>query len=58
MPRALWEAMAGLAVGLYLIEGKYDLAKEQLSTIERLCGKDCEYYYQDLTVALTEAHAL
>jgi len=28
----------------YVIEGKYDLAKEQLSTIEKLCSKDCEYY--------------
>ena len=41
----------------YVIEGKYDLAKEQLSTIEKLCGKDCEYY-EDLAGALTEAHAL
>ena len=24
----------------YVIEGKYDLAKEQLSTIEKLCSKD------------------
>jgi len=41
----------------YVIEGKYDLAKEQLSTIEKLCGTDCEYY-QDLADALTGAHAL
>ena len=41
----------------YIIEGKYDLAKQQLSTIENLCGKDCEYY-EDLAEALTEAHAL
>jgi tetratricopeptide (TPR) repeat protein len=41
----------------YVIEGKYDLAKEQLSTIEKLCGKDCEYY-EDLADALTGAHAL
>jgi tetratricopeptide (TPR) repeat protein len=41
----------------YVIEGKYDLAKEQLSTIERLCSKNCEYY-EDLADALTEAHAL
>jgi tetratricopeptide (TPR) repeat protein len=41
----------------YVIEGKYDLAKEQLSTIEKLCSKDCEYY-EDLAGALTEAHAL
>ena len=41
----------------YIIEGKYDLAKQQLSTIERLCGRDCGYY-EDLAEALTEAHAL
>jgi tetratricopeptide (TPR) repeat protein len=41
----------------YVIEGKYDLAKEQLSMIERLCSKNCEYY-EDLADALTEAHAL
>jgi Flp pilus assembly protein TadD len=41
----------------YIIEGKYDLAKQQLSTIETLCGKDCEYY-EDLADALTQAHAL
>jgi len=41
----------------YVIEGKYDLAKEQLSTIEKLCSKDCEYY-EDLAGALTGAHAL
>ena len=41
----------------YVIEGKYDLAKAQLSTIEKLCSKDCEYY-EDLADALTEAHAL
>ena len=34
-----------------------NLAREQLSTIEKLCGKDCEYY-EDLAEALTEAHAL
>ena len=29
----------------YVIQGKFDLAKEQLATIEKLCGsKDCEYY--------------
>src|ERR1700759_5260875 len=27
----------------YVIEGKFYLAKEQLSTIEKLCSKDCEY---------------
>ena len=36
----------------YVIEGKYDLAKAQLATIEKLCGKDCEYY-EDLAEALT-----
>jgi Flp pilus assembly protein TadD len=42
----------------YVIEGKYDLAKDQLATIEKLCGsKDCEYY-QDLADALEKAHAL
>jgi tetratricopeptide (TPR) repeat protein len=41
----------------YIIERKYDLAKQQLSTIETLCGKDCKYY-EDLAEALTEAHAL
>ena len=41
----------------YIIEGKYDLAKEQLATIEKLCGTECEYY-QDLADALTQAHAL
>jgi hypothetical protein len=41
----------------YVIEGKFDLAKDQLSTIEKLCGKDCEYY-EDLSEALEQAHAL
>jgi tetratricopeptide (TPR) repeat protein len=42
----------------YVIEGKYDLAKGQLATIEKLCGsKDCEYY-EDLADALEKAHAL
>jgi tetratricopeptide (TPR) repeat protein len=42
----------------YVIQGKYDLAKDQLATIERLCGsKDCEYY-EDLADALKTAHAL
>ena len=41
----------------YIIEGKYDLAKEQLATIEKLCGSKCEYY-EDLANALTQAHAL
>ena len=41
----------------YVIEGKFDLAKDQLATIEKLCGKECEYY-QDLSEALEQAHAL
>jgi tetratricopeptide (TPR) repeat protein len=41
----------------YVIKGKYDLAKEQLSTIEKICGTDCEYY-EDLARALMEAYAL
>ena len=29
----------------YVIEGKFDLAKDQLATIEKICGsQDCEYY--------------
>jgi tetratricopeptide (TPR) repeat protein len=42
----------------YVIQGKYDLAKDQLATIEKLCGStDCEYY-EDLSGALKTAHAL
>ena len=41
----------------YVIEGKYDLAKDQLATIQTLCGTECEYY-EDLAEALDEAHAL
>ena len=41
----------------YVIEGKYDLAKDQLATIGKLCGTECEYY-EDLSDALTKAHAL
>jgi tetratricopeptide (TPR) repeat protein len=42
----------------YVIQGKFDLAKDQLSTIEKLCGsKTCEYY-EDLSEALERAHAL
>ena len=36
---------------------EFDLAKDQLSTIEKLCGKGCEYY-QDLSETLEQAHAL
>ena len=42
----------------YVIEGNFDLAKDQLATIEKICGsKDCEYY-GELAKALTDAHAL
>jgi tetratricopeptide (TPR) repeat protein len=42
----------------YVIQRKFGLAKDQLSTIERLCGsKECEYY-EDLADALVKAHAL
>ena len=42
----------------YVIQGKFDLAKEQLATIEKLCGsKGCEYFH-DLAEALEQAHAL
>jgi tetratricopeptide (TPR) repeat protein len=42
----------------YVIQGKFDLAKDQLATIEKLCGsKECEYY-EDLADALKTAHAL
>ena len=42
----------------YVIQGKFDLAKDQLATIEKLCGsKECEYY-EDLAEALDKAHAL
>jgi tetratricopeptide (TPR) repeat protein len=41
----------------YVIQGKFDLAKDQLTTIEKLCGSDCEYY-KDLANALTQARAL
>jgi tetratricopeptide (TPR) repeat protein len=42
----------------YVIQGKFDLAKEQLATIEKLCGsKECENY-EDLADALKTAHAL
>jgi tetratricopeptide (TPR) repeat protein len=42
----------------YVLQGKFDLAKAQLDTIGQLCGmSDCEYY-QRLTKAMTDAHAL
>jgi len=41
----------------YVIEGKFDLAKEQLARIEKICGKDCQYY-GELEKALEDVHAL
>ena len=41
----------------YVIEGKYDLAKDQLATIEKICGKDC-LFYGELEKALKDARAL
>jgi hypothetical protein len=41
----------------YVIEGKYDLAKDQLATIGKICGSSCEYN-EELSDSLTKAHAL
>ena len=42
----------------YVIEGKFDLAKDQLAKIEKICGsKECEYY-DELAKALDDAKAL
>jgi tetratricopeptide (TPR) repeat protein len=41
----------------YVIEGKFALAKEQLATIEKICGKDC-LFYSELEKALKDARAL
>ena len=41
----------------YVIEGKFDLAREQLATIEKICGKDC-VFYGELEKALKDASAL
>jgi Flp pilus assembly protein TadD len=42
----------------YVIQGKFDLAKDQLATIEKICGsKDCAYY-GELAETLKEANAL
>ena len=42
----------------YVIQGKFDLAKEQLATIQKLCGgTECEEY-EDLSDAITQAHGL
>jgi Flp pilus assembly protein TadD len=38
----------------YVIQGKLDLAKEQLATIRSLCGTDCEEY-EDLANAISSA---
>jgi len=42
----------------YVIEGKFDLAKEQLAAIEKVCGSTTCEYYADLAKALEDAHAL
>jgi tetratricopeptide (TPR) repeat protein len=39
----------------YVLQGKFDLAKDQLTTIEKLCGKECKYY-EDLADAIRQAH--
>ncbi len=41
----------------YIVEGKYELAKDQLAAIGKLCGPECTYY-EDLANALAQAHAL
>jgi tetratricopeptide (TPR) repeat protein len=41
----------------YVIQGKFDLAKEQLSKIRTICGSGCEEY-EDLQKALVAAHSL
>jgi tetratricopeptide (TPR) repeat protein len=42
----------------YVIEGKFDLAKDQLQTIQRLCGStECEEY-EDLSEAIEKAQNL
>jgi tetratricopeptide (TPR) repeat protein len=42
----------------YVIQGKFDLAKEQLDKIKAICGAtDCEEY-EDLHKAITDAHNL
>jgi tetratricopeptide (TPR) repeat protein len=42
----------------YVIQGKIDLAREQLTTIKTLCGStDCEYY-QELDKAIKTAQPL
>jgi len=40
----------------YVIQGKFDLANEQLATIQKLCGNtDCEEY-EELNDAIHQAH--
>ena len=42
----------------YVIQGKFDLANEQLATIQKLCGgTQCEEY-EDLSDAISQAHGL
>jgi tetratricopeptide (TPR) repeat protein len=38
----------------YVIQGKIDLAKQQLATIKTICGSDCEEY-EDLAVAIADS---
>jgi tetratricopeptide (TPR) repeat protein len=38
----------------YVVQGKLDLAREQLRTIETLCGTGCEEY-EDLAEAISDA---
>ena len=41
----------------YVIKGRIDLAKDQLSTIATICGRDCEPY-RDLSEAIEQAPSL
>ena len=41
----------------YVIEGRFDLAKDQLAKIEKICGTHCDYY-GELAKALADARAL
>jgi tetratricopeptide (TPR) repeat protein len=42
----------------YVIEGKFDLARDQLTTIAKLCGSTTCAYYTDLARALKDAYPL
>jgi tetratricopeptide (TPR) repeat protein len=42
----------------YVLEGKIDLAKDQLTTIEKICGSQACEEYEGLSAALAQAHAL